>query len=56
MSARRQKPPLVAGIYNGGRYQGDASKDVADSEDDVMDTEREREKKKILADRLQNIN
>jgi hypothetical protein len=53
MSARRQKVhTLVPGIYQGGRYQGDASKDVADSDDDVMDTEREREKQKILANRL----
>jgi len=38
----------VPGIYNGGVYQGDAAKDVVDSDDDIMDTERENQKRKKL--------
>lgn len=50
MSARRIKSnhPLIAGIHQGGAYVGDALKDVPSSEEDIVDTERLREKRKIL--------
>ena len=50
MSTRRGKPvqPDIAGIHQGGAYVGDALKDVPSSEEDIIDTERLREKRKIL--------
>ena len=50
MSSRRGKPvhPVIAGIHQGGAYVGDALKDVPSSEEDIVDTERLREKRKIL--------
>jgi len=50
MSARRAKlvHPLIPGVYQGGAYVGDALKDVPSSEEDIVDTDRLREKRKIL--------
>lgn len=50
MSARKAKlvHPLIAGVYQGGAYVGDALKDVPSSEEDIVDTERLREKRKIF--------
>ncbi len=50
MSARRIKSVRrpISGVYQGGTYLGDALKDVPSSEEDVIDTERLKEKRKIL--------
>jgi hypothetical protein len=50
ISARRRKSihPLILGVYQGGAYLGDALKDVPSSEEDIIDTERLKEKRKIL--------
>ena len=57
MSARRGKPvqSLIAGVHQGGAYVGDALKDVPSSEEDIVDTDRLREKRKILQNKLEKI-
>lgn len=57
MSARKAKlvHPLIAGVYQGGAYVGDALKDVPSSEEDIVDTERLREKRKIFKSKLEKI-
>lgn len=56
-SARRAKPvpSPIPRVHQGGAYMGDALRDVPSSEEDIIDTERLREKRKIFKDKLDKV-